>query len=265
MQNCKVCGGKKWLALIDKRTGLQKTTKEGLLLYRCFRNKHHVQAEEPPFPTLAERGKASILYFDLEVSKSLYYNYGRRVHSGFLNASDLVREYFILSWSASYMDSGKVWSAAVSPEQARNWTDKEILQPLNDLLHSADIITGHNVDAFDLKKINTRFILNGMKPIMGVGGSKKKTFDSLKLVRANFAFESNGLDALCKRFGIKGKDKVTDADWREALAGDEKTLNKIDKYCRGDVRNGKELLKIFLPYSGKGDDWGAIKSVMKVR
>ena len=26
MQNCKVCGGKKWLPIIDRRTGLQKTT-----------------------------------------------------------------------------------------------------------------------------------------------------------------------------------------------------------------------------------------------
>ena len=261
MQNCMVCGGKKWIALIDKKTGLQKTTKDGRLLYSCFRNKHHIQAEEYPFPPLKERGKASILYFDLEVSKSRYYNYGRKVHSGYLRGSDLDREYFIICWSASYVGSNKVFSACVTPEQARDWTDKEILQPLYDLLSSADIVAGHNVDAFDLKKVNTRFILNGISPVMSYDGKTKKTMDSLKIARSKFAFEDNGLDALCQRLGIKGKDRITDEDWRAIVkTGDEKTLNKVNKYCRGDVKNGKELLNIFIPYSGKADDYGVKKA-----
>jgi len=262
MQNCKVCGGKKWTAIINPKTGLQKTTQDGRLLYSCFRNKHHVQAEEYPFPPRKERGKTNILYFDLEVSKSRYYSYGRKVHGEWLRSADLDREYYIISWAASYVGSNKVFSGCVTQEQAQNWTDKEILQPLYDLLSSADIIAGHNVDAFDLKKVNTRFIINGIQPIMGADGRKKKTQDSLKIVRKNFAFEDNGLDALCKRFGIKGKDKITDDDWQAIVrTGDPKTLAKVDKYCKGDVRNGKQLLEIFLPYSGKSLDYGTIKSV----
>jgi hypothetical protein len=265
LRNCKICGGKRWYAVIDKSTGLQKSDKEGRLLYSCFRNPKHIQAEEHAYPTLTDRGNVNVLYFDLEVSKSLYYNYGRKVHSGYLNGKDLVHEYFIISWAASYMNSNKVFSACVTPQQALSWTDKEILAPLHDLLSSADIVTGHNVDAFDMKKINTRFISNGFAPILDREGKKPKpSVDSLKIARTRFAFEDNGLDALCKKFGIKGKDKITDDDWRRILQiGDEKTLKKIDKYCRGDVKNGKELLKIFIPYSGKNYDYGALKALSK--
>ncbi len=266
MQNCKVCGGKRWIALIDTKTGLQKTTPDGRLKYRCFRSKKHVQAEEYAFTTLAERTPANILYFDLEVSKSRYYSYGRKVHGEWLRSADLDKEYYIISWAASYLGSSKVFSGRVTQEQAQNWTDKEILQPLYDLLSSADIIAGHNVDSFDLKKVNTRFLTNGIPPIIGYDGKKKKTLDSLKIARTNFAFEDNGLDGLCKRFGIKGKDKVTDEDWQAIVrTGDEKTLQKVDKYCRGDVRNGKELLMIFLPYAGKPKDYGILKAEKKIR
>lgn len=260
MINCKQCGGKKWYALIDEKTGIQKQDKEGRLLWKCFRNSKHIQAEEHHYPTKKDRPKPSILYFDLEVSKSQYLNYGRKVHNGYLNADDIINEYYIISWAASYVGSKRVFSGCVTPEQALNWTDKEILQPLYDLLSSADIIAGHNIDAFDLKKVNTRFIVNGISPILGKDGKKKKTIDSLKIARSHFSFESNGLDVLCQRFGIKGKDRITGKDWREVLKGNEKTLKKVNKYCIGDVKNGKALWEIFAPYAGKSENYGATKS-----
>ena len=263
MRNCDVCGGKKWLPIIDRKTGLQKTTNDGRLLYSCFRSPHHIQAEEYPFLPAKERGaEASVLYFDLEIAKSIYFNYGRKVHSKYLKGQDLIQEYFVICWAASYMGSSKIFSGCVTPEQAVSGTDKEILQPLYDLLSSAAIVAGHNVDAFDLKKINTRFISNGIPPVMGYDGKRKPTQDSLKIVRSHFDFEDNGMDALCKKFGINGKDKITDEDWREIVkTGNPATLAKVDKYCRGDVRNGKELLKIFQPYAGKRPDYGAKKAV----
>jgi hypothetical protein len=238
---------------------MQKTTKDGRLLYRCFRNSKHIQAEEYPFPPVTERAKPNVLYFDLEISKSLYYSYGRRVHGEYLRSADLVHEYFVICWAASYVDGSKVFSACVTPEQARNWTDAEILAPLHDLMSAAEVVAGHNVNAFDLKKINTRFISNGWQPITGREGMKKKTVDTLTIARTKFAFESNELDFLCQKFGINGKDKITDDDWREILkTGDQKTLDKINKYCRGDVRNGKKLYNILAPFAGNKVDWGAL-------
>lgn len=263
MQNCLKCTGKKWYSVINKKTGAQKRDKNQKLLWSCWRCGHiQAQIENDFIPNKQRGGNSNILYFDLEVSKSRYYSYGRQVRGEWLRSADLDKEYFIISWAASYMGSNKIFSGCVTQEQAQNWTDKEILQPLYDLLSSADIIAGHNVDAFDLKKVNTRFITNGIPPIRGYDGKRKKTYDSLKIARSDFAFEDNGLDGLCKRFGIKGKDKITDDDWQAIVrTGDSKTLAKVNKYCKGDVRNGKELLKIFLPYSGKNLDYGTMKAV----
>lgn len=266
MRNCDYCGGKRWIALIDPKTGIQKQTPDGRPLYKCFRNSKHIQAEEHAYPPLQERGKQSILYFDLEISKSIYMNYGRRVRSGYLNGKDVIQEYFVISWAASYMNSGKVFSACVTQEQALRGDDSDILPYLNDLLQSADIIAGHNSDAFDLKKINARFLINGLRPVQGHDGKRPKTVDSLKIARSVFDFEDNSLDALCKKFGLNGKDKITDDDWRDIVqTGNPKTLAKVNKYCRGDVKNGKELMSILLPYSNKNYDFAALKTVRNDR
>lgn len=253
MQNCANCGGKKWFTKIDKKTGKQLKNSRGALLWRCWRC-GTVQTE--PYLTVIPavvRTGANILYLDVEISKSAYFNYGRRVPTTYLRPDDLIHEYYMICWAASYVGGKKVFSDCVSPPSARHWTDKQILRGLHDIMEGADIIAGHNVDSYDLKKINTRFLLNGLKPI------DKPTIDSLKIARARFAFEANDLDSLCRRFGIKGKDKITNEDWLSIVRdGDKKTLEKVDKYCQGDVRNGKKMFEILLPYSRKKMNYGAV-------
>src|SRR3970040_1192879 len=107
MQNCEQCGGKRWLAKINKRTGLegkQPLKSEGfeydLRVWRCWRC-GNVQEEVTPFIPIPKRSRANILYIDLEVSKSLYFNYGARVPSTYMNIEDLVHPYYIICWSAS--------------------------------------------------------------------------------------------------------------------------------------------------------------------
>ena len=258
MQNCEVCTGKKWLPKIDKKTGLQAVHTNGNRVWLCWRC-GNVQEELPNILARDKRASASVLYVDIEVSLSEYYNYGGKVNSKHLDPDDLTHEYFIISWWACYVDNpAKMWGKIVTLEQAQERTDKYILQPLFDLMDSAAIIAGHNVDGFDLKKINTRFLLNGISPVMGYDGKPKKTIDTLKIARSRFAFESNRLDNLCQRFGINGKDHVSKDDWRAILKGDQKTLNKVYKYNKGDVTNGVKLYEILAPYSGKPAHYGTL-------
>jgi hypothetical protein len=258
--NCKDCGGKKWYAAIDKQTGLQRkhiiVTSEGvkkeLRVWRCWRC-GHTQDEVEPYVPLGIRSGASILYFDLEVSKSQYFNYGAKVPSKYLNIDDLEHEYYIISWSASYVGNPKIWSDCVTSRQAKRWSDHNILQPLRDLMAAADILAGHNVDAFDVRRANTRFLLNGIEPIIG-----KKTYDTLKIARSKFHFESNKLDYISQRLGLRPKDDIRNSDWLKIVrTGDEATLAKVNKYCRGDVRNGKGILERLMKYSGKAAGYGS--------
>jgi hypothetical protein len=261
MQNCEQCGGKRWLAHIDKKTGLQRkhhiTTTDGvefdLRIWKCWRC-GNIQEEVTPFVPIPKRAKANILYIDLEVSKSLYFNYGSRVPSQYLNTDDLFRPRYIICWAASYVGSSTVWSECVTPDEARQWSDARILPRLQELMASADLIAGHNVDKFDLKHSNARFLLNDLEPV-----TDKKTLDTLKIARAKFAFESNKLDYVSQILGFRPKDDVRNSDWLKIVTtGDERTLKKVNKYCRGDVTNGKNVLEKLMTYSGKRDYYGTV-------
>lgn len=267
MQNCQNCGGKRWLAKIDKETGLQLKhhivvdgeIEYDLRIWKCWRC-GHVQEEERPFVPLYQRARANILYIDLEVSKSAFYNYGPRVPSKFIRAENIIYEYFVICWSASYMNSSTVWAECVTTEEIAAWRndegspDKRIMARLQELMASADLIAGHNVDKYDVKRANTRFLLNGLMPV-----TDKKTLDTLKIARSKFAFEYNGLDYISKKLGLRGKDEINDDDWlRIVKTGDEATLKKVLKYNKGDVRNGKGVLKGLMDYSGKKAHYGSV-------
>lgn len=261
MLNCDQCGGKKWFSAIDKSTGLQRKhhvkltdgTEYDLRIFRCWRC-GWTQEEVRPFIPLGVRTKANVLYIDLEISKSMMFNYGLKVPSKYIHPDNLIHEYYIIAWSASYVGSEKIWSGCVTQEQAMNWTDAAILQPLRDLMASADIIGGHNVNRYDLKRANTRFELNGLEPVM-----EKKTQDTLLIARQKFAFESNTLDYINRKLGLRPKDDIRDKDWQNIVrTGDAATLKKVLKYNRGDVRQGKALLEKFMKYSGKKDWYGSV-------
>jgi hypothetical protein len=268
VQNCEYCGGKKWYAHIDQKTGLQRKHhikqvngfEYDVRIFRCWRC-GRVQEEVLPFVPMQYRTTASILYIDLEVSKSLYFNYGSRVPSQYLNTDDLFKPRYIICWSASYVGSDKVWSECVTQKEAKKWDDRRILPRLRELMESADLIAGHNVDRFDVKHANARFLLNKMEPV-----THKKTLDTLKIARSKFAFESNKLDYISQVLGFRPKDDITNRDWLKVVTtGDEATLKKISKYCRGDVRNGKSVLEVLMKYSGKKDFYGSVALELPIK
>lgn len=256
MQNCENCFGKRWYAKLSRKTGLQLKDRDGKLLWRCY-NCGHIQVEPTTSKLpVTQRTDANILYLDIESSKSLYFNYGSRVPSKYLRIDDLLREYFVICWSASYLHEDHIWSDSVSVAEAKNWDDKHILQKIHDLMESADVIAGHNVDAFDIKKLNTRFARHGIDPVVG-----KRTYDTLKIARSKFFFESNKLDYISRFYGFRPKDDITDEDWRNVILNPNKQLlNKIQTYNQGDVTSGKAVLKKLLRMANKKPYYGSMTS-----
>lgn len=253
MRICENCGARHWRAKLNKQTGLQVRHKNGQKVFICVKCGTAQEEETGVIPS-SQRPLANILYLDIETSKSLYYNYGPKVPSKYLNTDDLVHEWYMISWAASLVGSETVWTQIVTPTQAREWDDSAILQRLHDLMDASEIIAGHNVDAFDFKKINTRFMLHGIPPITG-----KKTIDTLKIARSKLSLESNKLDWIEHRIGLLGKDKITNADWLAAMSGDAATLNRIKTYNIGDVTQGKAVLEWLLPIASKKELLGAVK------
>ena len=110
--------------------------------------------------------------------------------------------------------------------------------------HEADIVVGHNVDRFDSRHLRGGWLEMGWTP-----PSPWKTVDTLKVARSELAFESNTLDALCKRLGVKAKTDKYDADIAHAaLAGDEKAQRKLKAYNIGDIRATEAVYDRLRPY-----------------
>ena len=225
--NCKTCYYTKF-----GKIGNVKQDGISLRLWKCLRCGNQ-QTDPLPFV----RSQPRELYLDIETSPNMAFLWSLRVPGGYVNSDMLVRDWFVISWAASWMDSKEVFSGVVTSRQAKNWDDSKILKPLWRLIDDADIVIGHNNDRFDLRKLNTRFLLHDY----GVP-RKYKTIDTLKVARKSFAFESNKLEFLNERLGNLPKHDMELADWmRICLDGDLRTLDRMVRYNIGDVKEGKRL------------------------
>lgn len=229
MRNCNNCSKRLWRK--TNKSVIVNGHKVRVWVCRCGNE----QAEEPPQTEIV---KPNIVYFDIEYSPGESYYYSRKVPGGYIPTQFLKREPFVICWAACIVNDAKekqtIISECVTGKEARAWNDSRIMKALWGILDSADYIVGHNVDGFDLKKVGGRFIMLGMDLPY-----EARTIDTLKLSRKYFPFESNGLDYIAVRLGGRPKLHIEFSDWRRVIeTGDEKTLSKVERYCRGDVREG---------------------------
>lgn len=152
-------------------------------------------------------------------------------------------QWFMLCWSAKWLYSDYTYHNRLTPGEAINEDDSRIMESLWHLMDEADIIVAHNLKGADLPWINTRFILNGLKP--------PKPFhliDTLEVARKQFAFSSNKLDALAMYFGIEQKME-TDFDlWRKCLNGDDEALKYMQEYNIKDVDILEQVFIKLMPW-----------------
>lgn len=247
MKNCRRCGFKKWLKPGEHE---RWTVIEGAKVrqFRCGKC-NELQADEKPF----EGQKPKVLYLDIETALMDVALFNLRVYSKYIRPDWVVTHSFIICWAAAWLGEDEflpVMSDRVREDEARTRRDKRCLEWLWELMESADYVVGHNSDQFDIKKLHYRFTANGM----GLP-YKYKQIDTLKLARKYYAAESNKLDEWIKVFGGKLKHDMNDEDWMDVLkTGNHETLQKMDNYCRNDVRSGAMVFQKFREeIEGRGD------------
>jgi uncharacterized protein YprB with RNaseH-like and TPR domain len=110
-------------------------------------------------------------------------------------------------------------------------SEKSLLKKLHELLDKAEIVIAHNGDSFDIKKINTRFIIHKFSPT-----SPYKTIDTKKEAKKIACFDSNKLNelGLDMEEGEKVKHRGFDM-WVGCLAGNKKDWAEMKKYNKADV------------------------------
>lgn len=189
--------------------------------------------------------KPRVLIVDIETAPILAYSWG--IWDQNIGLNQIQQDWYILSWAAKWLDSKDVQQ--MDQRKAKHIDDdKQILRRLWTLLDLADIVITQNGKSFDVKKINARFIANGMKPT-----SSFKQIDTKLLAKKHFGFTSNSLeymsDKLCTKYKKLKHKKFPGMElWTECLKGNKKAWKCMAEYNIHDVLATEELYKKLIPW-----------------
>lgn len=159
----------------------------------------------------------------------------------------LKTDWSVLSYAAKWLDEDKVFYEDVEGQKNLR-DDKKILKGVWKLLDEADIVIGHNSISFDIKKLNSRFALNGMGP-----PSTFRQIDTMRVSKKVFSHTSNKLqyltDKYCKTYKKLKHGKFPGFElWEECLKGNKEAFKEMKKYNKYDVLSLEELYKILIPW-----------------
>lgn len=192
-----------------------------------------------------KKDQPKILALDIETSPIVSYTWGLFDQNVALN--QIKEDWSVLAWCAKWVGSKKIiYADNRKAENVRD--DKDILKKVWALLDEADIVLTQNGKSFDIKKLNARFIINGMQP-----PSSFKQIDTLRLAKKIFGFTSNKLEYMSSMLGLKHKKlkvkKFPGFDlWAECLKGNLEAWKEMERYNKADVRALEELYKKLIPW-----------------
>lgn len=163
-------------------------------------------------------------------------------------------DWHLLSFSAKWLGDPANKTIYFDQRNAKNIeNDKELLKKVWLLLDECDILITQNGKRFDHKKLNARFVINGMQP-----PSSYKQIDTFVIAKKHFGFTSNKLeymsDKLCVKYKKQTKRKFAGFElWRECLAGNVEAWNEMEKYNKYDVLSLEELYNKLIPWDNSID------------
>lgn len=191
-----------------------------------------------------------ILVFDIETAPMLGYIWSLWDQNVAIN--QLHKDWHVLSWAAKWRGDPDSKIMYMDQRNAKNIEDdREILGGIWKLLDEADILLTQNGKAFDVKKLNARFAIQGFEPPSGY-----KHIDTKEMAKKHFGFTSNRLDyltdKLCKKYKKDGHKKFAGFElWQQCLAGNKEAWNEMEKYNKLDVLSTEELADKLLPWDSR--------------
>jgi len=190
----------------------------------------------------------AILFLDIETAPIVAYVWQLFDQNVALN--QIKGDWHLLSFSAKWAHEPK--SKIIYHDQRNEKKiedDFKLLEKVWDLLDKADIVIGQNSMKFDIKKLNSRFILNDMKP-----PSSYRQIDTLVLAKKHFSFTSNKLEytssKLCPKNAKLKHTKFPGFElWKECLNGNIKAWKEMERYNKQDVLALEEYYNKLKPWN----------------
>src|ERR1700688_513244 len=157
-----------------------------------------------------------VLVLDIETAPIVAHVWG--LFDQNIGLNQVKSDWHILSFSAKWLGDSPNKIIYMDQQNSKNIEDdRKLLQKIWELLDECDILLTQNGKKFDHKKINARFVINGMQP-----PNSYKHIDTLVLAKKHFGFTSNKLeymsDKLCVKYKKQTKRKFAGFElWKECL------------------------------------------------
>ncbi len=184
--------------------------------------------------------KHKVLIFDIETAPMTAYVWGLKDQNIGLN--QITSDWYVLSWAAKWLGDSPSKTIYMDNRRSKDLSnDKQLLEGIWKLLDQADIVITQYGTGFDSPKLNSRFIMAGMKP-----PSPYRHLDTYRIAKASFAFTSNKLeyltDTLCVKYKKLKHKKFPGMElWKQCLAGNRAAWDEMRRYNIHDVLATEEL------------------------
>ena len=188
-------------------------------------------------------GLPKVLVFDIETAPLIAYVWATQVWNARVPHNFVVSEWFMLTWSAKWLFNDQVMSAKLTKKEALAEDDSRITKEIWQLLDEADIVIAHNSRRFDIPNLQTRFLLHKLSP-----PKPYRQIDTLLIVRKEFGFTHNNLNAIAEVLGLGEKIDTTIELWKKCRGGDTKALDEMETYNVQDVLLLEEVYLALLPW-----------------
>ena len=203
----------------------------------------------------SEDREAKVLVYDIETS----FNIGWFWRTGYkqnIDPAQIIEERAIICISYKWVGEDQVYNLVWD----KNHSDKFLLEQFIEVMNEADMLVAHNGDRFDLKWIKTRALVHGLPMLIDY-----PQFDTLKVAKKKFNFQSNRLDYIAKLLGNEGKNKTTIDLWKNIiLKNDKKALQEMLDYCDEDVRQLEHVYKVLQGWEQPKFHLGVLKGNTKI-
>ena len=169
-----------------------------------------------------------ILIFDIETLPMHVRVWG--LYKQRIPHTNVIKDWIVLSWAAKWLMDNNMMSDILTPLEVTDRDDKRICDSIWKLIDEADIIIAHNLERFDIRKLNSRFLINGLNP-----PSPYQSIDTLKHSQKIFAHSSHRLDWLGKLVRNEGKVDTDYNLWIRCENGEQDALDYMLAYNKEDV------------------------------
>jgi hypothetical protein len=186
-----------------------------------------------------------ILLLDIESFPNVSYTWG--LWNQNIAPSQLVKPQEVASWCAKWYGETEIMFDSV-----HHSSKKHMMKGIHKLLDEADVVIHFYGSKFDIPMLNTEFVKMGMLP-----PSPYKQVDLKKVTKDKFRFPSGKLEHVAPAVDVGSKIK-TDFDlWKQCMAGDDVSWEKMKAYNIQDVLLLERLYKKYLPWIGNHPNQGA--------